>query len=110
LTQYIPFFISEPPNNFSTTNSRLVVPPPSSTATKAARLPQRLAVGGDCGLVIECSSHPQNKATKHYMKTLPHKRRPSNIRRGPTVYPPLPSLPAEWSFFFEYAAAEACPV
>ncbi|GFP85000.1 50S ribosomal protein 6 chloroplastic, partial [Phtheirospermum japonicum] len=88
-------------------NSRLVVPPPSSAATKAARPPQRLAVGGGCGLVIECSSRPQ-KVTKHHMKTRPRKSRPSNIRRGPTVYPPLPSLPAEWSFVSE-AAAEAPP-
>ncbi|EPS64597.1 hypothetical protein M569_10187, partial [Genlisea aurea] len=55
-------------------------------------------VGGDCGLVIECSSRPEKKATKHHMKTRPRKTNPSDIRRrGPTAYPTLPVLPPEWS-------------
>ncbi|KAL3634058.1 hypothetical protein CASFOL_021112 [Castilleja foliolosa] len=93
--------------------SRLVAPPPSSAATKAAPPPQRLAVGryggGSCGLVIECSSRPQKKATKHHMKTRPRKSCPSDIRHGPAVYPPLPSLPPEWSFVSEAAAAAEAP-
>ncbi|GFP88106.1 50S ribosomal protein 6 chloroplastic, partial [Phtheirospermum japonicum] len=83
LTQYILFFISEPPNDFSTTNSRLVVPPPSSAATKVARSPQRLVVGGGCGLVIECSSRPQKRATKHHMKTRPRKSCPPTYGVAP---------------------------
>ncbi|XP_057774848.1 50S ribosomal protein 6, chloroplastic [Salvia miltiorrhiza] len=76
--------------------SRLVVPPPSSAA------PPRLALGG--GLLIECSSRPQKKATKHHMKTRPRKSRPSDIRHGPAVYPPLPPLPPEWSLVSDAAA------
>ncbi|KAG8369149.1 hypothetical protein BUALT_Bualt15G0121300 [Buddleja alternifolia] len=70
--------------------SRLVVPLPSTTA---AAPPQRLGTG----LVIECSSRPQKKATKHHMKTRPRKTRPSDIRRRPTSYPPLPLLPPDWT-------------
>ncbi|KAL6578450.1 hypothetical protein OROMI_010778 [Orobanche minor] len=85
--------------------SRLMIPPPSSSATRVAppRQPERLAVGGGggCSLAIECSSRPQKKATKHHMKTRPRKRRPSDIRRVPTVYPPLPPLPPEWSLVSE---------
>ncbi|PIN21093.1 hypothetical protein CDL12_06217 [Handroanthus impetiginosus] len=83
--------------------TRLVVPPPSA-ATKAVPPPQRLAIGGGygrSGLVIECSSRPQKKATKHHMKTRPRKTSLSDIRRRPTVYPPLPPLPSEWSFVSE---------
>ncbi|KAK6116280.1 hypothetical protein DH2020_049975 [Rehmannia glutinosa] len=93
--------------------SRLVVPPSFSAATKAAPPPQRLLVGGGAGggsgLVIECSSRPQKKATKHHMKTRPRKTRPSDIRRGPTVYPPLPPLPAEWSLVSEDTSVAAPP-
>ncbi|OVA07350.1 Ribosomal protein L6 [Macleaya cordata] len=52
-------------------------------------------VGG--GVQIECSSRPQKKATAHHRKTRPKKSQPWDIRRGPTVYPPLPPLPAEWT-------------
>ncbi|XP_057501841.1 50S ribosomal protein 6, chloroplastic-like [Actinidia eriantha] len=55
-------------------------------------------IGGGGGLVIECSSRPQKKATAHHMKTRPRKTQPWDIRRKPAVYPPLPPLPAEWSF------------
>ncbi|KAL0322949.1 UNVERIFIED_CONTAM: 50S ribosomal protein 6, chloroplastic [Sesamum angustifolium] len=82
--------------------ARLVLPPPSSAATKAVPS-QTLTLGGGhggCGLVIECSSRPQKKATKHHMKTRPRKTRPSDIRRGPTVYPPLPPLPPDWTLVF----------
>ncbi|KAH6766002.1 plastid-specific 50S ribosomal protein 6, partial [Perilla frutescens var. hirtella] len=73
--------------------TRLVLPPP----TTAASPPPRLAIGGGGGLVIECSSRPQKKATKHHMKTRPRKSRPSDINRRPTVYPPLPPLPPDWT-------------
>ncbi|KAK4434279.1 50S ribosomal protein 6, chloroplastic [Sesamum alatum] len=89
--------------------ARLVLPPPSSAATKALP-PQRLSVGGGnggCGLLIECSSRPQKKATKHHMKTRPRKTRPSDIRRGPTVYPPLPPLPPEWTLVSDDSSAAA---
>lgn len=55
--------------------------------------------GGEVmGLVVECSSRPQKKATAHHMKTRPKKSQPWDIRRkGPTVYPPLPPLPPDWT-------------
>ncbi|KAL2242170.1 50S ribosomal protein 6, chloroplastic [Sesamum indicum] len=86
--------------------ARLVLPPPSSAATKA--VPLTLGGGhGGCGLVIECSSRPQKKATKHHMKTRPRKTRPSDIRRRPTVYPPLPPLPPDWTLVSDDTSSEA---
>ncbi|KAI3460109.1 hypothetical protein Pfo_016772 [Paulownia fortunei] len=79
--------------------SRLVVPPPSSASTKAVPPPQRLVVGGGhggSGLLIECSSRPQKKATKHHMKTRPRKTRPSDIRR-------------DWSLVSDDTSAAAPP-
>ncbi|XP_071686993.1 large ribosomal subunit protein cL38 [Rutidosis leptorrhynchoides] len=58
----------------------------------------RIGGGGGEGLIIECSSRPQKKATAHHRKTRPKKTQPWDRNRGPTVYPPLPSLPSEWSF------------
>ncbi|KAI3829615.1 hypothetical protein L1987_03742 [Smallanthus sonchifolius] len=55
------------------------------------------------GLVIECSSRPQKKATAHHRKSRPKKTQPWDRNRGPTVYPPLPALPPEWSFVTEEA-------
>ncbi|KAH7524848.1 large ribosomal subunit protein cL38 [Ziziphus jujuba] len=49
------------------------------------------------GLVIECSSRPQKKATAHHRKTRPRKTQPWDVKRKPTVYPPLPPLPPEWT-------------
>lgn len=49
------------------------------------------------GLVIENSSRPQKKATAHHMKTRPRKTQPWDVNRKPTVYPPLPPLPPDWS-------------
>lgn len=49
------------------------------------------------GLVIECSSRPQKKATAHHRKTRPRKSQRWDIKRGPAVYPPLPALPPEWT-------------
>ncbi|KAL3340283.1 hypothetical protein AABB24_028755 [Solanum stoloniferum] len=62
-------------------------------ATRLAAAPT--SVGG---LVIECSSRPQKKATAHHKKTRPRKTQAWDIRRGPAVYAPLPPLPSEWSF------------
>ena len=53
---------------------------------------------GGPGLVIECSSRPQKKATAHHRKTRPRKTAAWDIKRKPTVYAPLPPLPAEWAF------------
>lgn len=88
--------------------SKLVLPPPCAAATKATPPPQRLAVGGGhggAGLVIECSSRPQKKGTKHHMKTRPRKTCPSDRRHGPPVYPPLPPLPSEWSLVSDDSTA-----
>lgn len=54
--------------------------------------------GAGIGLMIECSSRPQKKATAHHRKTRPKKTQPWDKNRGPAVYPPLPPLPQEWSF------------
>jgi 50S ribosomal protein 6 len=53
--------------------------------------------GGGGGLVIECSSRPQKKATAHHRKTRPRKTQAWDIKRKPTVYPPLPPLPPDWT-------------
>ncbi|KAF5469317.1 hypothetical protein F2P56_013401 [Juglans regia] len=53
--------------------------------------------GGSGGLVIECSSRPQKKATAHHMKTRPRKSQGWDRRRKPTVYAPLPPLPPDWT-------------
>ncbi|XAR62025.1 hypothetical protein NMG60_11016602 [Bertholletia excelsa] len=60
-------------------------------------------------LVIECSSRPQKKATKHHMKTRPRKTQPWDIRRKPTVYPPLPPLPPDWTFVTDDAVVPPPP-
>ncbi|PSS17317.1 50S ribosomal protein like [Actinidia chinensis var. chinensis] len=76
--------------------------PPSLTSSRfryggaIKAVPRIDGCGG--GLVIECSSRPQKKATAHHMKTRPRKTQPWDIRRKPAVYPPLPPLPPEWSF------------
>ncbi|XP_022136057.1 50S ribosomal protein 6, chloroplastic [Momordica charantia] len=70
---------------------RISVPPlPDLSASKLPPCP-----GGN--LVIECSSRPTKKATAHHMKTRPRKTQPWDIRRQPTVYPPLPPLPPDWT-------------
>ncbi|KAJ8453367.1 hypothetical protein Cgig2_008251 [Carnegiea gigantea] len=55
------------------------------------------AVSGGVGVMIECSSRPKKKATAHHIKTRPKKTHPWDIRRRPTVYPPLPPLPPDWT-------------
>ncbi|GAV73171.1 hypothetical protein CFOL_v3_16658 [Cephalotus follicularis] len=49
------------------------------------------------GLVVECSSRPQKKATAHHRKTRPRKTQPWDVKRKPTVYAPLPLLPPDWT-------------
>lgn len=61
---------------------------------------------GATGLMIECSSRPQKKATAHHRKSRPKKTQPWDKNRGPTVYPPLPELPPEWSFVNEKVEVE----
>ncbi|GAB4852437.1 hypothetical protein Ancab_016631 [Ancistrocladus abbreviatus] len=61
---------------------------------------------GSGGMVIECSSRPKKKATAHHMKTRPRKTQAWDIRRRPTVYPPLPPLPPDWTLV---ASEEAAP-
>lgn len=60
--------------------------------------PPQIGCGyGGSGLRIECSSRPQKKATAHHMKTRPRKTQPWDVKRKPTVYPPLPPLPPDWT-------------
>ncbi|XP_076929793.1 large ribosomal subunit protein cL38-like [Bidens hawaiensis] len=61
---------------------------------------------GTGGVTIECSSRPQKKATAHHRKSRPKKTQPWDKNRGPTVYPPLPDLPPEWSFAGEEGVKE----
>lgn len=50
-------------------------------------------------LRIECSSHPQKKATAHHNKSRPKKHSPyDKNRHGPTVYKRLPKPPPIWGF------------
>uniref|UniRef100_A0A2P2IWL3 Uncharacterized protein n=1 Tax=Rhizophora mucronata TaxID=61149 RepID=A0A2P2IWL3_RHIMU len=71
-------------------------PKPASGETKSIPIGTGWG-GGSGGLMIECSSRPKKKATAHHMKTRPKKSQPWDIRRKPTVYPPLPPLPPEWT-------------
>ncbi|KAL1310264.1 hypothetical protein HN51_052905 [Arachis hypogaea] len=80
---------------------RLVVAPVS---IGGSRIP--IGVGG---LVIECSSRPKKKATAHHIKTRPRKTQPWDIKRKPTVYPPLPPLPPEWSVVIPAADDSVTP-
>ncbi|XP_059454707.1 large ribosomal subunit protein cL38 [Corylus avellana] len=61
---------------------------------------------GGGGLVIECSSRPQKKATAHHRKTRPRKTQAWDIRRKPTVYPQLPPLPPDWTLEASSASGE----
>ncbi|KAL5559872.1 hypothetical protein UlMin_036083 [Ulmus minor] len=65
---------------------------------------------GGGGLVIECSSRPQKKATAHHRKTRPRKTQPWDVNRKPTVYAPLPQLPPEWVFASDDSAAAAAEI
>uniref|UniRef100_A0A7C9CL60 50S ribosomal protein 6, chloroplastic n=1 Tax=Opuntia streptacantha TaxID=393608 RepID=A0A7C9CL60_OPUST len=74
---------------------------------KAVKLALSPAVSGGVGVTIECSSRPKKKATAHHMKTRPRKSQPWDIRRGPTVYPPLPPLPPDWTLVSPASSNEA---
>ncbi|OWM80587.1 50S ribosomal protein 6, chloroplastic [Punica granatum] len=91
--------------------SRVVVAPPSSAAARTGGAVQSAPTPAGGALVIECSSRPNKKATAHHMKTRPKKTQPWDIRRKPTVYPPLPALPPEWTLASsgEEPAGEAPP-
>ncbi|XP_023731853.1 50S ribosomal protein 6, chloroplastic [Lactuca sativa] len=65
-------------------------------------------IGDNIGLMIECSSRPQKKATAHHRKTRPKKTAAWDRNRGPAVYPPLPDLPPEWTLVTDQAV-EASP-
>ncbi|KAF9622960.1 hypothetical protein IFM89_035675 [Coptis chinensis] len=65
---------------------------------------------GAATAVIECSSRPQKKGTKHHMKTRPKKTAKWELKRRPTVYAPLPPLPSEWSFVTDETNTEEATV
>ncbi|KAI3672718.1 hypothetical protein L6452_38815 [Arctium lappa] len=71
--------------------------PSRGCTTSVAPPAVRYGHGENLGLVIECSSRPQKKATAHHRKTRPRKTQAWDRNRGPAVYPPLPSLPPEWT-------------
>ncbi|KAK6938023.1 Ribosomal protein L6, chloroplast [Dillenia turbinata] len=72
-----------------------VVPVPNSSTTL-----KRMVGKG----VIQCSSRPKKKVTSHHMKTRPKKTQPYDVNRKPTVYPPLPPLPPDWTLLTPAAA------
>ncbi|KAF5739824.1 hypothetical protein HS088_TW12G01035 [Tripterygium wilfordii] len=80
--------------------SLIFLPPKPSLSSFSgiiAKTIQTTRGGNGFGLLIEGSWRPQKKATAHHMKTRPRKSQPWDIRRKPAVYPPLPSLPSEWT-------------
>ncbi|XP_050378081.1 50S ribosomal protein 6, chloroplastic [Argentina anserina] len=73
------------------------VPLRNPSATASFGLTQMAPpLSGGTGLVIECSSRPQKKATAHHRKTRPRKTAAWDVKRKPTVYDPLPPLPPDW--------------
>ncbi|KAG1366692.1 50S ribosomal protein 6, chloroplastic [Cocos nucifera] len=83
-----------------TTTTTTILPVSKPTPWRSS--PPSLGSGGNGGLVVECSSRPKKKATAHHMKTRPKKTQPWDIRRkGPTIYPPLPPLPPDWTLVTE---------
>ncbi|GJZ75705.1 50S ribosomal protein 6, chloroplastic [Tanacetum coccineum] len=92
---------------------KLSIPKPSDGLRQASSPSPRQQVSyngsGGGGLMIECSSRPQKKATAHHRKTRPKKTQPWDRNRGPAVYPPLPALPPEWSFATETEAVQEEP-
>lgn len=73
---------------------------PATTTTMMKRVVNK---GG--GGMIECSSRPKKKATSHHIKSRPKKTQPWDIRRkGPTLYPPLPLLPPDWTLLSSHDA------
>ncbi|KAG9145991.1 hypothetical protein Leryth_015628 [Lithospermum erythrorhizon] len=84
--------------------TRLVAPPQTATIP-TSKAPPSLSFNGGGGLVVECSSRPQKKATAHHKKTRPRKTQKWDIKRGPTVYAPLPPLPPEWTLLAQQNSA-----
>ncbi|KAM5575140.1 50S ribosomal protein 6, chloroplastic [Rosa sericea] len=81
---------------------------PSATAAfGVTQMAPSLCGGSGGGLVIECSSRPQKKATAHHRKTRPRKTAAWDVKRKPTVYAPLPPLPADWVFLASSEDASA---
>ncbi|GAV82989.1 hypothetical protein CFOL_v3_26440 [Cephalotus follicularis] len=85
-------------------SSQILLAPNSSSSTMLFTHTQTKStpiVGGGGhgvgGLVVECSSRPQKKATTHHLKTRPRKTQPWDVKRKPTVYAPLPLLPLDWT-------------
>ena len=72
-------------------------PSPSQAPERQHQHARHYSVGFPSLLVVECSSRPQKKGTKHHMKTRATKMQPWDIKRLPTQYPPLPPLPPDWT-------------
>ncbi|KAK9741286.1 hypothetical protein RND81_03G095000 [Saponaria officinalis] len=92
--------------------TKLALPPLSGGTNGGAELKLR-TIGGSSGgglTVIECSSRPQKKSTAHHMKTRPKKTQAWDIRRGPTVYAPLPPLPPEWTLVSSASEVVSTPL
>lgn len=88
--------------------ARLAIPLPPSGGGNVRKGSVR--VGREVsGVVIECSSRPNKKATAHHMKTRPKKSQPWDIKRKPTVYPPLPPLPPDWTLVSEASSSADAP-
>ena len=87
-----------------------VLPAPSSSRRAPVRQHQHArhySVGFPSLLVVECSSRPQKKGTKHHMKTRPMKMQPWDIKCLPTQYPPLPP---DWTLVASGTTAPATPI
>ncbi|KAK7282943.1 hypothetical protein RIF29_12080 [Crotalaria pallida] len=87
--------------------TRVVMMPSNSSSSFVKSTPIPIRENDHCGfgMVIECSSRPKKKGTAHHIKTRPRKTQPWDIKRKPTVYPPLPPLPPEWSVVISADAA-----
>ncbi|KAI4316065.1 hypothetical protein L6164_024082 [Bauhinia variegata] len=93
--------------------SRVMIAPHSLAAgnlNKASAIRRaRNGGGGGVAMEIECSSRPNKKATAHHMKTRPRKTQPWDIKRKPTVYPPLPPLPPDWTLVSSESPPPSAP-
>ena len=87
-----------------------VPPAPYPSPAPARQHARHYSVGFPSLLVVECSSRPQKKGTKHHMKTRATKMQPWDIKRLPTQYPPLPPLPPDWTLVASGTTAPATPV
>ena len=82
-------------------------PSPSQAPERQHQHARHYSVGFPSLLVVECSSRPQKKGTKHHMKTRPTKMQPWDIKHRPMQYPPLPP---DWTLVASGATAPATPV